>query len=74
MSADHQVAKEGVALTRLNATLLEKIEELTLYSIQLEKRNQQQENALQRQMQELQTIKQKQSQLEQLIKERLGRK
>ncbi|GAB4025087.1 hypothetical protein [Spirosoma gilvum] len=41
-----QVVKEGIDLVKMNATLLEKIEELTLYSIQLEKTNQtlQQEN------------------------------
>ncbi|GAB3996490.1 hypothetical protein GCM10028807_39190 [Spirosoma daeguense] len=32
------VVKEGIDLTRMNATLLEKVEELTLYSIQLEKK------------------------------------
>ncbi|RYF46219.1 MAG: hypothetical protein EOO38_14545 [Cytophagaceae bacterium] len=48
-SAD-QVAKDGVELVKLNALLLEKVEELTLYSIELEKKaskqakiNQQQE-------------------------------
>lgn len=38
-----QVVREGVELGKLNATLLEKIEELTLYSIQLEKANQRQQ-------------------------------
>ncbi|GAB3796306.1 hypothetical protein GCM10028819_13660 [Spirosoma humi] len=38
-----QVANEGVDLLKMNATLLEKVEELTLYSILLEKTNQRQE-------------------------------
>ncbi|WP_460955827.1 autotransporter outer membrane beta-barrel domain-containing protein [Spirosoma litoris] len=38
-----QVAKEGIDLVKMNATLLEKVEELTLYSIQLERTNQHQE-------------------------------
>ncbi len=38
-----EVVREGVDIAKLNATLLEKIEELTLYSIQLEKANQQQQ-------------------------------
>jgi len=38
-----QMVREGVDLARLNATLLEKIEELTLYSIQLEKASQKQQ-------------------------------
>ncbi|WP_177236808.1 hypothetical protein [Spirosoma endophyticum] len=47
--------------------LLEKIKELTLYSIQLEKTSQQQS-------QELQSIKQKQIQFEQMIREIVNRK
>ncbi|GAB3942311.1 hypothetical protein GCM10028805_06740 [Spirosoma harenae] len=35
-----QVAKEGIDLVKMNAMLLEKLEELTLYSIELEKTNQ----------------------------------
>ncbi|MCY7358723.1 MAG: hypothetical protein LH609_14950 [Rudanella sp.] len=38
-----EVVREGVDIAKLNATLLEKIEELTLYSIQLEKANQKQQ-------------------------------
>ena len=37
----NDVVQGGIDLTKMNATLLEKIEELTLYSIQLEKSNQQ---------------------------------
>lgn len=37
-----EVVKEGVDLVKMNATLLEKIEELTLYSIELEKKASQQ--------------------------------
>ncbi|GAB3718080.1 hypothetical protein GCM10027592_60770 [Spirosoma flavus] len=33
-----QVAKEGIDLVKMNATLLEKVEELTLYSIQQDKK------------------------------------
>ncbi|WP_461083853.1 hypothetical protein [Spirosoma flavus] len=35
-----EVVKEGVDLVKMNATLLEKVEELTLYSIEQEKANQ----------------------------------
>lgn len=38
-----QVVREGMDVVKLNATLLEKIEELTLYSIQLERANQKQQ-------------------------------
>ena len=51
-SAD-QVVREGVDMGTLNAKLLEKIEELTLYCIQLEKGNREQQN-------ELSQVKQKQ--------------
>ncbi|KAB7725955.1 hypothetical protein F5984_25185 [Rudanella paleaurantiibacter] len=37
-----EVAREGADVAKLTATLLEKIEELTLYTIQLEKNNRQQ--------------------------------
>lgn len=54
-----QVVKEGVDLVKLNATLLEKVEELTLYSIQLEKTNQhllQKDNQQQREIDELKRL------------------
>lgn len=55
-----EVAREGMDLVKMNTTLLEKVEELTLYSIQLEKANRQQDR-------ELQELKQKFRQVEQLI-------
>ncbi|SFF26129.1 hypothetical protein SAMN05216167_13926 [Spirosoma endophyticum] len=62
-----EVAQKRMDLAKLNAMLLEKIKELTLYSIQLEKTSQQQS-------QELQSIKQKQIQFEQMIREIVNRK
>jgi hypothetical protein len=47
--------------------LLEKIEELTLYTIQLEKISQQQ-------AQDLQTVKRRQAQLEETVKQLVNRK
>ncbi|GAB3960498.1 hypothetical protein GCM10028805_57980 [Spirosoma harenae] len=44
----------------MNATLLEKVEELTLYSIQ-------QDKTIQTQQQELQSVKQKQAEVERLL-------
>lgn len=61
-----QVVKAGVDLAKMHAILLEKVEELTLYSIQLEKTTQQQN-------QELQAIKQEQAQLKQLLQQLLKR-
>ncbi|CAN5561916.1 hypothetical protein BH09BAC4_BH09BAC4_39670 [soil metagenome] len=61
-----EIAQNGMDLAKLNAMLLEKIEELTLYSIQLEKTNQQQG-------QKLQLMEQRQVQSEQMLKEVLDR-
>ncbi|CAN5320155.1 hypothetical protein BH09BAC4_BH09BAC4_52010 [soil metagenome] len=73
-----EVVQKGFDLVTLSATLLEKIEELTLYSIQLEKTNQQQAKKLQaieqHHWQELAAIRQKQAQLEQLVQQVLNRK
>ncbi|GAB3700622.1 hypothetical protein GCM10027592_27780 [Spirosoma flavus] len=44
-----EVVKEGVDLVRMNATLLEKVEELTLYTIQLEKSDKANKQELQQQ-------------------------
>ncbi|NEU66569.1 DUF3450 domain-containing protein [Spirosoma agri] len=65
-SAD-QVVQEGLDLGKMNAKLLEKVEELTLYTIQLEQTNQ-------KQQQELELLKQKQAQVEQLLQELIKRK
>lgn len=66
-----EVVEQGINAARMDAKLLEKIEELTLYSIQLEKRLAEKERIHQ---QELQTIKQKQAQLERQLRELLSRK
>ena len=52
-----QVVQEGVDLTRLNAALLGKIEELTLYGIQMEKAVQQQQATIQQQQTDINTLK-----------------
>ncbi|QMW02698.1 hypothetical protein [Spirosoma foliorum] len=62
-----QVAGDGIDLLKMNATLLEKVEELTLYSIQLEEARQQDQK-------KLQALEQKQAELEQLLKQVLSRK
>ncbi|WP_162386300.1 endonuclease/exonuclease/phosphatase family protein [Spirosoma endbachense] len=62
-----EVVEQGVDLGKMNAKLLEKIEELTLYSIQLEQSNQ-------KQQQELQAVKEKQAHLEQLLQELIKNK
>ncbi|GAB3769573.1 hypothetical protein GCM10028818_05830 [Spirosoma horti] len=62
-----QVVKDGVDLVKMNATLLEKVEELTLYSIHQDKTIQQQTEALQ-------VIKQKQAQLEQMLQQVLKKR
>ncbi|MBD2704163.1 hypothetical protein IC229_26200 [Spirosoma sp. BT702] len=41
-----QVAKEGVDLVKMNATLLEKVEELTLYGIQQDKKSERQQKEI----------------------------
>lgn len=54
---------------KMNATLLEKVEELTLYSIQLEKVNRDQQQVNQQQQERLQALEQKQAELERLLKQ-----
>ncbi|GAB4000039.1 hypothetical protein GCM10028807_51820 [Spirosoma daeguense] len=51
------VVKEGVDLVKMNAKLLEKIEELTLYSIEQEKENQEQKAVNQKQQKEIDELK-----------------
>ena len=63
------VVEQGVDVGKMDAKLLEKIEELTLYSIQLEKDNQQQRTINEQQAKDLQAMKQKQAQLEQLLQQ-----
>lgn len=55
-----EVVRQGIDAGKMVAKLLEKIEELTLYAIQLEKMNQQQ-------AQDLQALKSKQTQLEAVV-------
>ncbi|WP_365981911.1 hypothetical protein [Spirosoma sp.] len=62
-----QIAKEGIDLVKMNATLLEKVEELTLYSIQ-------QDKTIQAQQQELQIVKQEQAELKRLLNQLLKQK
>jgi hypothetical protein len=59
---------------KMNASLLEKIGELTLYTIPLEKANQQLQQQRRQDHQELQAVKQKQAELEQLLKQVLKQK
>lgn len=54
-SAD-QVVKEGVELVKLNAVLLEKVEELTLYSIQQQKELEQVKQHHQQEIEELKQL------------------
>ncbi|GAB3713861.1 hypothetical protein GCM10027592_53390 [Spirosoma flavus] len=73
-----EVVNEGVDLVKMNATLLEKVEELTLYSIQLEKANQHQEariNQLETQhKQEIDEQHKKIERLEKLVHQLLEKK
>lgn len=62
-----QVVNDGIDPARMDAKLLEKIEELTLYSIQLEKENREQKVINQQQQTRL-------DQLEQLVKQLLEKK
>ncbi|GAB4024038.1 hypothetical protein [Spirosoma koreense] len=62
-----EIVKTGIDLGKMDAKLLEKIEELTLYSIQLEKQNQAQQRLGEQQAQELKLLKHKQAQLEQMV-------
>jgi len=62
-----QVVKEGIDPVQINAKLLEKIEELTLYSVQ-------QDKTIHQQSEELQVIKQKQAQLEMMLQQVLKSK
>ncbi|WP_460975394.1 bZIP transcription factor [Spirosoma knui] len=57
ISSADEVVREGIDVARMNAKLLEKVEELTLYSIQLEKTNQQQQAINRQQQQEITEIK-----------------
>ncbi|GAB3988083.1 hypothetical protein GCM10028807_09960 [Spirosoma daeguense] len=68
------VVKEGVDLVKMNATLLEKVEELTLYSIEQEKHVKEQQQINQQQAKELELLKQKQARLEQLVEAVLKQK
>ena len=52
----NEVVKEGVDLVRMNATLLEKVEELTLYSIQLAKELQLTKQQQQKEIDELKRL------------------
>lgn len=67
-----QMVEQGNDLHRTDAKLLEKIEELTLYSIQLEKENQQQQAVNRQQAEALQAIQQEQAQLKQLMQQVLS--
>lgn len=62
-----QIVKEGIDPIKMNAMLLEKVEELTLYGIQLEKTNQDQQKRLQE-------LEQKQAKLERLLQQVLRQK
>lgn len=66
-----EMVERGNDLHQTDAKLLEKIEELTLYSIQLET---QLRDSDRKHQQELQELKHKQAQLEQLVQEVLRRK
>ena len=68
------VVQHGIDVGKMDAMLLGKIEELTLYSIQLEKENQQQRQINKQQTDEIRAVKQKQIELESLLKEVLKRK
>jgi hypothetical protein len=69
-----EVVEKGVDLGKMDAKLLEKIEELTLYSIQLEKQNEQQAQRLQAVEQSLQQQQQKQARLEQQLNNLINHK
>ena len=69
-----EMVEKGNDLHQTDAKLLEKIEELTLYSIQLEKANRAQAEKLQAMEQEQQRQKQKQAELERLLQGVLKRK
>ncbi|GAB3989588.1 hypothetical protein GCM10028807_14820 [Spirosoma daeguense] len=62
-----EVVEKGYDVAKTDAKLLEKIEELTLYSIQLEKENKGQKS-------EIQLLKDKMAQLEILMKQVLEKK
>lgn len=76
-----EMVKQGNDLHQTDAKLLEKIEELTLYSIQLKKTNRQQSDEIQalkqqrqQDQQTLQDLKQKQAALDGMLKQLLKRK
>jgi hypothetical protein len=62
-----EVVKQGVDIGRMDAKLLEKIEELTLYSIQLQKENQQQRQINQAQQNQIDELRKLVNQLKQQI-------
>ncbi|WP_229365892.1 bZIP transcription factor [Fibrisoma montanum] len=69
-----EVVKQGVDVGQMDAKLLEKVEELTLYSIQLQKENQQQQQINHQQAEELKALKKEQAEMKQLLQEVLRRK
>ena len=69
-----QMVEYGNDLHQTDAKLLEKVEELTLYSIQLNEENREQRAINQQQARKLHQIEQKQALLENLLKEVLKRK
>ena len=73
-----EVVEKGVDVARMDAKLLEKIEELTLYSIQLEKANRQQKDEIalikQQRQQDRQEWQTEIDELKRLIKQLLDRK
>ncbi|GAB3718085.1 hypothetical protein GCM10027592_60780 [Spirosoma flavus] len=62
-----EVVEKGIDVAKMDAKLLEKIEELTLYSIQ-------QDRTIQTQQQEIEAVKQKQAELERLVNQLLKQK
>ncbi len=69
-----EMVERGNDLHQTDAKLLEKVEELTLYTIQLEKDNQHQQVTIQRQSQQLEALQRKQVELEQLLQQVLPRR
>jgi hypothetical protein len=69
-----EVVRDGVSLATFQSALLEKVEELTLYSIELETQNHRQSRVLQAQRQQLERLEKRQGQLEQLLQQVLKRK
>jgi len=76
-----QVVSEGVDMAKMDAKLLEKIEELTLYTIQLEKTTQNQQRTLleqqrinQHQAARLQALEQEHLEIKKQLRQLLNRK